>query len=408
MKVLLANKFFFRNGGSEAVFFDERSFLIERGITVCDFSMEDPRNFPSRTSTYFVSNRAYASVGNPVRSLTNGVSLIHSFEAVSKFRKLIDVERPDLVHCHNIYHQLTPSIIGVAKSQRIPVVLTLHDYKAVCPTYLRLRDGKPCSECVEGDFFNVVRHRCAGGSLRKSALLYAEAALQKLAKNYEKVDVVVAPSQFLADSVAARFSRGRVRVLPNGIDTDRIQPSDKDDGYALYLGRLSREKGIETLLKAQHASTSQFPLKICGTGAVADALQRSCPAAQFLGYKSGDELARIIAGSSFVIVPSEWYENCPMSILEAMGYGKPVIASSIGGIPELVRDGETGFLFEPGNVAQLSSLADMLIGDPARRRALGRAARLRLEQSFSLKMHNRQLLSIYEDLVATVATSENY
>ncbi len=251
MRVLIANKFFFRNGGSEVVMFQERSFLRKNGVHVIDFSMDDPRNLESPYREYFVRHRAY---GNGERSLiqevSNAVNLIHSTEAVRSIGKLIDSEKPDIVHCHNIYHQLTPSIIGAAKRRGVPVVLTLHDFKTVCPVYTRLRNGTVCSDCLNGQFLNVLKHRCAGGSFGKSAILYAEAVVQKLLRSYENVDAVLAPSRFMAESVTRyRFHTDRVHILYNGIDLSDIAPSNTDRDYVLYMGRLSAEKGVARCLK---------------------------------------------------------------------------------------------------------------------------------------------------------------
>ena len=155
MRVLFANKFFFRNGGSEVVMFQERDYLLGAGHEVVDFSMQDERNFPSPNAAFFVGRQDYRGGAGKLGKLKSAFSLIHSGEAVDRISALIRQTRPDVVHCHNIYHQLTPSIIGAAKKLGVPVVLTLHDYKPVCPTYNRLRDGKPCSDCLDGDFSHV-------------------------------------------------------------------------------------------------------------------------------------------------------------------------------------------------------------------------------------------------------------
>lgn len=400
MKVLIANKFFFKNGGSEVVMFQERDFLRQNGVQVVDFSMEHPRNEPSEFASYFVSSRVYAkgSIGQRIRA---AVELVHSPEAIRNISTLIAREKPDLLHCHNIYHQLTPSIILTAKERGVPVVLTLHDSKPVCPTYLRLRHGKPCSDCLEGTVRNVVRHRCADGSLGKSFLLFAEAKIQRWIGSYDAVDLFIAPSQFLADSVTRhRFSRDRVCVLHNGVDTASIAPRHEDEGYILYLGRLSREKGVQTLLRAHDGISPACRLVVAGTGPLADALSRSYPKAEFVGHVTGEELDRLLAGAAAVVVPSEWYENCSMAILEAMAWGKPVVASRIGGNPELVLDGETGLLFEPGDDAGLRNAMTALLRDPQHRRNLGYAARRRAEQFFSLTRHNECLLEIYDSVIS--------
>lgn len=399
MRVILANKFFFRNGGSEAVFFEERAFLISQCIEVADFSMEDPRNLDSNFNAFFVSAKSYRNGSmRPLEKVRNAISMVHSFESTSRLRKLIDSFAPDLMHCHNIYHQLTPSIMGIARKRGVRVVLTLHDYKPVCPTYLRLKHGTLCSDCIDGDFANVLKNRCAEGSLAKSALLYAEALFHKWARSYENADLVIAPSEFLAKSAAHRFDGAKLRVLRNGVDTCRITASTEDAGYVLYVGRLSAEKGVRTLLDAHRGLGTHIKLRVCGAGPLLETLRFEYPDVEFMGHKTGSELQAIMASASCIVVPSECYENCPMSILEAMAHGKPVVASSIGGIPELVEDGHTGLLFPPGDAQAIRDLLEGLMGDTARRRKLGAAARARAEREFSLRLHNKRLLELYGEL----------
>lgn len=406
MRVLLANKFFFNNGGSESVMFQEREFLRSVGVDVVDFSMRDPRNLPSPYAEFFVAPQTYGGLTGAAARVGAALRLIHSPEAVRKIGRLIDRTRPDLVHCHNIYHQLTPSIIGAARRRGVPVVLTLHDYKPVCPVYTRLRGGRVCSECIDGGVSGVLRHRCADGSLARSALLYGEALVQRWRKSYERVSVFVAPSEFMRVSVAGRLPAGSVQVLHNGVDTTARRPSFRDEGYALYLGRLSPEKGVETLLAAHAGLAGRVPLRIAGTGPLEAELRARHPAAHWLGHLSGEELARTLAGASLVVVPSEWYENCPMSVLEAMACGKPVVASAIGGIPELVADGVTGLLFPPGDRDALAERLARLMGDPALRRSQGAAARERAEQRFSLARHNTALLRLYLGVVEDARGSD--
>lgn len=399
MKIALANKFFFNNGGSETVFFQERDFLKRSSTNVIDFSMQDDRNFGSLYSEFFVAEKSYRqNQPNLKAKIETALSFIHSKEAVGKITQLIDKEKPDILHCHNIYHQLTPSIMKAAKQLGVKVVLTLHDFKVVCPTYTRLRQGKPCGDCLEGDFFNVVRHRCADGSLGKSMLLYTEAFIQRLMGSYDVVDRVIAPSQFMADAVTRwRFPKKRVTVLYNGVSTALPASTGKDAGYVLFLGRLSPEKGLLTLGAAQAGT----PLRVvvAGTGPMDEALRAQFPGLELVGHQTGERLQQLIGEASAIVVPSECNENCPMSVLEAMAYGKPVIGSRIGGIPELVADGETGLLFAPGNVEQLQACLHKVLADTGCRTAMGRAARRRLEDNFSLEAHNQGLLKIYQELL---------
>lgn len=398
MKILLANKFFFPNGGSEVVMFQERDFLKREEHTVVDFSMRDERNLASDYADYFVERQDYRSAGKTGK-LKSALTFVHSPEAVRKIGALIEATRPDLLHCHNIYHQLTPSIIGAAKAHGVPVVLTLHDYKPVCPAYTRLSNGQPCSACVGGDFAPVLKQRCAEGSLGKSALLYAEVVVQRWLGNYEKVDRFIAPSRFMRDSVLHRFRDEQVALLYNGVDLDGIEASGCDEGYMLYLGRLSHEKGIETLLRAHAAANGAWPLVVAGTGPLADDFKLKYETAKFVGHLGGAALQETMAGAAAVVVPSEWYENCPMSVLEAMAYGKPVVGSRMGGIPELVAEGETGLLFAAGDAVQLRERVDWLMADPARRQAMGRQARVRVEKEFSLEKHNAGLMAIYQSVL---------
>ena len=402
VKVLLANKFFFRNGGSEVVLFQERDYLRDTQVEVVDFSMQDVRNLASPHSEFFVENRSYengsgAGVGSQLRAALN---LIHSPEAVRKIGALIDRTRPDVVHCHNVYHQLTPSIIGAAKRRGVPVILTLHDYKPVCPVYLRLRTGAVCSQCLDRGFSRVVVNRCADGSLRKSAVLYAEAVVQRILGNYEKLDAVIAPSEFMRDSVTVRrFPAGKVSVIPNGVDIQAIQSSAEDGGYVFYMGRLSSEKGIDTLLEAHAAIAERIKLVVAGTGPLEEDLRARYPKAQFLGHLSGTALGDAIRKASVVVVPSNWYENCPMSVLEAMAYGKPVVGSDMGGIPELIVHGETGLLFPAGDHNALRAQLLQLMQSPELRKRLGAAGRNRAEERFSLERHNAALMAVYRRVI---------
>lgn len=385
--------------------FQERDFLLDSGFDIIDFSMQDPRNLPSAYSEHFVGHQSYdtaeAGVATRVRS---ALKLIHSPEAVRKIGRLIDDVQPDIVHCHNIYHQLTPSIIGAAKRRGVPVVLTLHDYKPVCPVYTRLRNGQVCSECLDNHFSQVLKHRCAGSSLGKNLILFAEAWVERLLKSYEKVDMFVAPSEFMRTSVLHRFPKDRVAVIYNGIDCKTIAAtSETTSNTALFLGRLSPEKGIETLLAAHAEIADRVPLVIAGTGPMEQPLRSRFPKAEFLGHVSGSALENALRNAALIVIPSEWYENCPMSVLEAMAHGKPIVASDIGGIPELVVDGATGVLFRPGDRRALQTHLLHLMENPELRVSYGAAGRKRAEQRFSLEQHNAALLELYHTVIQNSA-----
>ncbi len=406
MNVLLANKFFYLNGGSETVFFQERDFLINNGHRVIDFSMVHPYNFPSDYSEYFVPNIDYqdgsknGKTATPLGKLSIAVDFVHNREAVKRLESLIEKEKPDIAHLHNIYHQITPAIIHVLKKAGVKVLLTLHDYKVICPTYTMINRDSICNKCEGKAFWHATANKCQEGLLFKSFLLSAEGYWHKWAKSYDQVDTFLAPSQFMADLVGKyRVTPNKICVLHNGIDVNRYDYSGEDNDYAVYFGRLSKEKGIETLLRAHQPLSSKFPLKIIGTGALMEELKNRYHGAEFTGYKMGDELKDLVRRASFVVVPSEWYENCSMSALEAMAYGKPIIGSRTGGIPEQIEDGKTGFLFEMGNVEELAEKMLFLSEDEELRKEMGRAAREKLGNVYSLDAHCAKLKEIYNALL---------
>jgi glycosyltransferase involved in cell wall biosynthesis len=399
MKILYANKYFFPKGGSEIVMFDEMKVMREHELDVIEISTRDPRNLPSKFESYFASEKSYRS-GSPKEKLGSALSLIHSREAVRNIAALIRDEKPDILHCHNIYHQLTPSIINAASAMGLPVVLTLHDFKIVCPTYLQLRNGKACTECAGGKLGSLLHHRCAGGSLAQSALLWAEARYHSAIRSYHRVSKFIAPSLFMRNSVRDRLGDDKVVHIPNGIDASRIEVTGEDENYALFLGRLSPEKGIETLLRAHEADNGAWRLVIAGTGPMLSELQGKFPLAEFAGHLSGSLLKSAIQKASIIVAPSEGNENSPLSILEAMAHAKPVVASRMGGIPELVRHGVTGLLFDARNAAELSSQVRMLLRDANLRTRFGRAARTTIEAEYSLRRHGAALLSLYQSLAS--------
>jgi glycosyltransferase involved in cell wall biosynthesis len=225
-----------------------------------------------------------------------------------------------------------------------------------------------------------------------------EAYWHKWRRSYEGVDLFLTPSLFFKELASLRMPGHKIKHLRNGIKIERYIPKQGDDGYILYFGRISREKGIETLLRAHAMLSVQMPLKIVGTGPSENSLRLKFPQAEFLGFRGGTTLRETIANCAFVVVPSEWFENCPMTVLEAMASGKPVIGSAIGGIPEQIDDGKTGLLFEAGNVSALRQKMTILARDPDLRKKMGQAARRELEREFSLQKHCQQLVEIYRSL----------
>lgn len=398
-KILLVNKFFYINGGSERVFFLEREFLIRKGFDVIDFSMKDSKNFNSNFANFFIEKVDYTNTQGIMRKLKTCFAFIHSRESVNKVTKIIKQEKPKIAHLHNIYHQVTPSIIPILKENKIKVILTLHDGKLCCPSYLMLNRGKTCLKCAGKHFHYPITTNCQQ-SLASGILLSLEAYFHAWKKSYDGVDAFIVPSIFLGNIVAPRIGHSKTHLIRNGIDHTNFIPSTEDDEYLLYVGRLSSEKGIETLLKAHSRMSKISKLVIVGTGPLENKLRSHASSSViFKGFCTGENLWEFIKKSSCLIVPSEWYENAPMTILEGMAFAKPIIASRIGGIPEQVVHGETGILFTPSNTHELSQALDAMMTDTDMRRRMGLNGRLRLEQEFSLQNHNKKLLSLYQSFL---------
>jgi len=226
-----------------------------------------------------------------------------------------------------------------------------------------------------------------------------EAYCHKWLRSYEKIDLFLVPSRFYVELISMRVPKEKIRILRNGVELKEYIPTYEDKGYVLYFGRLSKEKGIEILLKAHQDIAKEIPLKIVGTGLIEDELKAKYPRVEFLGYRTGKELKSIISRASFVVMPSECYENCSMAVLEAMALGKPIIASRIGGLPEQVEDGRTGLLFEMGNVEELKEKMLYLWKNKDLRIEMGKEARKKAEREFSLERHCEKLLQIYKKLL---------
>ena len=386
-------------GGAETVYFQERDMLLSEGIDIVEFSMKHEKNLVSKYADFFVDNVDYYQEQTIKNKINTAVNFIHNSQACEKFKALLEQEQPDLVHFHNIYHQLTPSIIKVAKQFGCKTVLTAHDTKIACPSYTMYRDGHTCEECVHGSVWNATKHRCQEGSLIKSFLLSAEAVYQKISHNYQQLDAIVSPSRFLGRFIKQKLPNNRIEVIVNGIDENISLEGTRDQGYFLYLGRLSQEKGVPTLAKAHQLMSQKAGLKIVGDGPVFNQLKETYPSAELLGFKSGDELLTLIKESKAVIVPSECYENCSMSVIEAMSYGKPVIGSKIGGIPEQIRDGIDGYLFEAGNAQALADKLDFLVHEPGNTITMGNNARERFLSKYTLTKHKHDLLNLYQELL---------
>lgn len=363
--------------------------------------MHHPRNFASEYDKFFVNNVDYDDK-NAIHSIHYAVKLLYSLHARRKIDALIRQERPDIAHINNIYHQISPSIIHSLKKYRIPMVMTLRDYKLVCASYSMFADKSACEACKGGKYFQCVFKKCVKDSRLKSFLNTLEMYFHhSLLHIYNQVDVFISPSRFLKAKTEEMGFQGRIEYLPNFVQVDEYRPQfDWQERSIVYFGRLSKEKGLVTLLKAMQG-LPDIRLKLIGEGPLRGALEQETENlklknVEFLGYKNKDELNGEIKKSMFVVLPSEWYENNPRTIIEGFALGKPAVGARIGGIPELVRDNETGLLFEPGNVEDLKQKIKTLAADSNKIKRMGKNGRQFVEQELNEKKHYAGLMKIYE------------
>ena len=363
MKILLIDVYNYNKGGAETVCFNTGKMLEEHGHSVVYFTLKWLNNKPSPFSKYFPESKE-TRVG-PLKQVKNLINYFYHFEAAKKIEQLILDEKPDLAHIHLMWGQITPSIFPVLKKYHIPVLFTVHDYRIVCPAYT-FRDGKGhiCEACRGKNFYKCFTHTCCKGSKLMSAVMAAEQYFRNAFFNPARyIDGFIYVSNFAKDIqekyMPALKSKPNITLYNFSTSISDNSKSMPADRYYLYFGRLSYEKGVRTLLGA-FKDLPQCKLKVVGTGpkeaelrAFAD--NEKMQNVEFLGYKQGEELADLVRNAYFVIVPSEWYENNPMTIIEAYSVGTPVIGARIGGIPEIVVNGQTGFQFESGNVVDLKN-----------------------------------------------------
>ncbi len=402
MKVLADNKFYHVYGGADRYFFELGHVLERHGHTVVPFSMHDPANLESPYSKHFVSHVEMFEAGSDREKLRAAGRILYSRDARRRMKNLTREVGPDVAHMHLVYHHLSPSIVPALRDAGVPIVHTLHDYKPICPAYTMVSNGSICESCKGRRFYTCTVQRCNRGSLAASLLNSVEMYFHYAMGWYtEMIDRYVCPSDFMRKKmIEFGFPAAQVEHVPNFVDPARYTFEPTDRGYFAYVGRLVSTKGVATLVEAMKQVRGADFL-VVGDGPERAVLEPIAPAnVKFLGYKSGRELEDLIGGAMFTILPSEWYENCPMSILESMARGKPVVGARIGGIPELVQHEETGLLFTSRDANDLAACLQHLIDHPEKRRRFGAAARDRILREYGPETHYDRIMAIYQDVIA--------
>lgn len=371
MKILMVNKFLYPNGGSETYIFKLGEYLQSQGHEVQYFGMEHEGRCVGNRVNAYTSDMDFHG-GSKLAKLTYPIKTIYSKEARKKLRLVLDDFQPDLIHLNNFSYQITPSVILEVQKwkkqtgrKKCKLVFTAHDYNLICPNHMLNNPNtrQNCEKCLGGHFMNCTKGKCIHGSTAKSAIGTLEGYFWKMNGAYKFIDAVICCSEFMKTKMDSNpvFAQKTV-ALYNFIDKVEWKETQKKD-YVLYFGRFSEEKGIGTLLKVCK-ELPQVNFIFAGTGPLEEVVN-GIPNIKNVGFQTGEALEKLIREARFSIYPSEWYENCPFSVMESQMYGTPVLGANIGGIPELIQVGKTGELFESGNAAELKKQIEKLWNDRA-------------------------------------------
>ena len=405
-RLLSLNSYHYRRGGSDAVYFDHAKLFDDLGWENAFFSMHHPKNVESPWSKYFVEELELAHDYNFLQKINMSMKAVYSLEAQRNLRKVIEAFQPTIAHAHCIYHHLSPSVMPVLKKAGIPIVLTAHDLKIACPAYKMMNSGGICERCKSGNYLHMLKHKCLHNSLAVSGLVMVEAYFNRMLKSYRNnLSSIVTPSRFFKDKLVEwGWPEEMILYVPNFIHYDGYVPDYQPGEYFLFFGRLAEEKGADTLIRASAKNGTK--VVFAGTGPEEENLHKLAADlnanVEFKGFCSGDSLHDLVRGSRSVILASQWYENAPISILEAYAFGKTVIGANIGGIPEMIVDGETGFLFESGSVDQLAEkMQEVTDLDDTRLIEMGKFAREYVEKTYSKEQYVDKTVALYQSLGVT-------
>lgn len=405
MKVLMVSSYNYVLGGIERVVFETTSMLEAEGHEVIPFAMKDARNRPGRFNKYFVEQRDISKVTHNIEGLVTACKMIYNSEARRNISLLIDEVKPDIAHIHHMYGRLTPSILFELKKGKVPVVMTVHDYRLICPNNKLFSKDTICEKCINHGSHHAILNRCVKDSYAASTAYFLEFYLYKLAGTYNKyIDAFIVPSRFMQKKlIDSGYSASKITHIYNFLNLEDYCASYRKDDYILYFGRLSAEKGLSLLLEAMEYNRNR-KLVIAGAGELEQSLKAKAIEkglnVDFCGFKSGDELKELVKKARVVVAPSIWYENNPMVVLESFALGTPVIGSDVGGIPELIRDGVNGFLFRNGDSKDLADkIRIMFECENSTLEQMGKSARQFVEEHFCRERHYESLFKLYQQLM---------
>lgn len=417
LTILHINKVHHMLGGAESVYFTTSELLERHGHKSIFFSVRHPCNTPTETEGYFAPYIDLNKNKGLFNHIKASLNVFYSFKSRKHLARLLDNYTVDIAHIHNIHRQMSPSILHELKRRGIPIIMTLHEYKMICPSFLLLAHGKPCEACSNGRYYNAIRRRCVKGRFMRSLLASLEAYLHfKIMDIYKNVDIFIVPSLFLMRKHEEMGFKGRMVHLPYPLDLrryDRFKSSCiscGDDRIRIaYFGRLVKEKGLLTLTDAivslsRKGMEQDVEFSIIGEGQLRKEMEdrlrgEGIKNVNFMGFLLGDSLYEEIAKMHIIVIPSEWYENYPVSVMEAFAMGKPVIGSNIGGIPEFVKHKDTGLIFKAGNSNDLCEKIEYLVKNKEEITRMGKNARSFAERVFDAELHYPRLIEIYGEVM---------
>ena len=386
MKIVLAHNFYQQPGGEDQVYAQERQLLESRGHKVV---------------TYVRSNDELRKA-SPWKKVLWPKRMIWSGDSHRQIRELLHKEKPDIVHVHNTFTQISPSIFAACGEAGIPVVQTLHNFRLLCPAATFFRDGKVCEECRDFGLWRGIRHACYRQSTVATAAVATMLTAHRTARTWvEKVTGFIALTQFARRKFSeSGLSPEKIHVKPNFVFPDPGERRASGEG-AVYVGRLSPEKGVKTLLLAWAQVRSPLPLRIIGDGPLRRELELiksrlDLSYVSFLGHLSRQEVQAAIKSARFLLLPSECYENFPLTSVEAFSCGTPIVCSRLGAMQEIVTDGVTGLHFIPGTATDLAEKVEWTYSHSRQVEEMGKAARREFEQKYTADHNYQTLMDIYQ------------
>lgn len=390
----MVNKFLYPNGGSETYMFKLGKYFSQNGHEVEYFGMEHPNRCVGNSAQAYTENMDFHTA-SALSKIKMSFKTVYSKEAYNKMLAVLESFSPDVVHLNNFNYQLTPTVIQAVRAwnkknrRTTKIIYTAHDYQLICPNHSLFNNGTICNQCAGGKFIGCTKGKCIHSSLLKSAFGTMEAYFWTHKRIYEQLDKVICCSEFMKKKLDAYpIFKDKTVTMHNFIESINYGECQKED-YVLYFGRLSEEKGIDTILKC-----TDIKFKVAGTGEYEEKI-RHAKNIEYLGFKSGEELRQLISKAKLTVYPSIWYENCPFSVMESIMYGTPVVGADIGGIPELIDDGETGLLFEPNNTEDFKRAISSIANNDELAKNMSNAC---LNKRFdTLEQYAQKLIKIYEE-----------